>query len=215
MRVARRTMGWCSLILVLGSVALITSFSSPQPASAAPVGTITNFSPTATQPLKITQGPDGALWFTNPADNSIGRITTDGVTSGFTDPTIDMPQGITAGPDDALWFTNEGNNSIGRISPNGAITNFTDPTIDEPVGIAKGSDGALWFTNEGSSSIGRISPAGAVTNFPLGRFGPTSFGQPTQIAAGADGNLWVMSNARGGGGTHHDRRDGHHIQRHT
>ena len=191
-------MGWCSLILVVGSAALITSFPSAQQASAAPVGTITNFSPSATQPLQITQGPDGALWFTNPADNSIGRITTDGVTSGFTDPSIDEPEGITAGPDDALWFTNEGNNSIGRISPTGVVTNFTDPTIDEPVGIANGSDDALWFTNEGNSSIGRISPTGAVTNFPLGSFGPSAFGKPTQIVAGPDGNLWVMSDARGG-----------------
>ena len=29
-------------------------------------------------------GPDGAIWFTNSANNSIGRITTTGAVSSFT-----------------------------------------------------------------------------------------------------------------------------------
>ena len=39
----------------------------------------------------ITDGPDGALWFTNNIGNSIGRITTAGVVSDFTDPSINGP----------------------------------------------------------------------------------------------------------------------------
>ena len=58
-------------------------------------------------PQGITVGPDGALWFTNFANNTIGRITTDGVvTNYYTGVGIDGPQGITVGPDGALWFTN-------------------------------------------------------------------------------------------------------------
>ena len=61
-------------------------------------------------------GPDGALWFTNydPQSNSIGRITTTGTVTNYTDPGIRNPVGIVAGPDGALWFTND--NSIGRIT---------------------------------------------------------------------------------------------------
>ena len=57
------------------------------------------------QPDGITAGPDGALWFTNDANNSIGRITTAGVVTNYTGTGIDA-HGITAGPDGALWFTN-------------------------------------------------------------------------------------------------------------
>ena len=51
-------------------------------------------------------GSDGALWFTNSGNNSIGRITTGGVVTNYTDPGILIPEPITAGPDGALWFAN-------------------------------------------------------------------------------------------------------------
>ena len=72
------------------------------------------------------------LWFTNKGNNSIGRITTAGVVTNYTDPSINEPEGITAGPDGALWFTNNGNNSIGRITTAGVVTNYTDPSISSP-----------------------------------------------------------------------------------
>ena len=74
--------------------------------------------------------PTDALWFTNAENNSIGRISTDGAVSNFTDPSISEPSSITNGPDGALWFTNTGNSSIGRITTDGVVTNFTDPSID-------------------------------------------------------------------------------------
>ena len=57
-----------------------------------------------TSSFGITAGPDGALWFTN--WDSIGRISTDGVSSDYTGPGISEALGITVGPDGALWFTN-------------------------------------------------------------------------------------------------------------
>ena len=50
-------------------------------------------------PYAITPGPDGALWFTNEAGNSIGRISTAGAITFFGGPGISAPQAITAGPD--------------------------------------------------------------------------------------------------------------------
>ena len=104
---------------------------------------MTNYTdPSINFPDGITAGPDGALWFTNEDDNSIGRITTDGVVTNYTDPSINFPDGITAGPDGALWFTNEKDNSIGRITTDGVVTNYTDPRINFPDGITAGPDGA-------------------------------------------------------------------------
>ena len=65
-------------------------------------------------PEGITTGPDGALWFTNTGNSSIGRITTSGVVTNYTSGSVTDPTSITAGPDGALWFTN--GDSIGRIT---------------------------------------------------------------------------------------------------
>jgi streptogramin lyase len=43
-------------------------------------------------PHGITAGPDGALWFTNHGNSSIGRITTGGPTL----PAITSPNSVTA-----------------------------------------------------------------------------------------------------------------------
>src|SRR5205807_1069707 len=89
--------------------------TTPAPASAARPG--------------IAAGPDGALWFTNSRNSSIGRITTAGTVTNYTGTGISQPEGIAAGPDGALWFTNHKNSSIGRITTAGTVTNYTGPGI--------------------------------------------------------------------------------------
>src|SRR5476651_1152219 len=52
---------------------------------------------------RITVGPDGALWYTLPISNEIGRLSTSGSASFF--PVHGTPEDITLGPDGNLWFT--------------------------------------------------------------------------------------------------------------
>jgi virginiamycin B lyase len=112
--------------------------------------------PSISGPGGITTGPDGALWFTNGGGGSfpifggggfltggsasIGRITTSGAVTDYTDPSITGPGGITTGPDGALWFTNGATSSL-FIGGGGA------------------------FLTGGSASIGRITTSGVVTNY--------------------------------------------------
>ena len=101
------------------------------------------------QPEGITIGPDGALWFTNAGNNSIGRITTSGSVSAFFNyatTLISGPYGITTGSDGALWFTND-DNSIGRITTGGLVTRYLEAGLSGPGAITVGPDSALWFTN--------------------------------------------------------------------
>jgi virginiamycin B lyase len=140
---------------------------------------VTRFTdPGITDPVGITAGPDGALWFVNQGAKTIGRITTSGVVTTFSDPGISSPVAITAGPDGALWFVNyltpSGHGSVGRITTSGAVTEFSDPSIVFPTDITAGPDGALWFTN------GRITTSGTVTPEPIGN----------HVTAGPDGALW-------------------------
>ena len=169
----------------------VSSLVVPWVASTASASTpvVTNYTGTGiSNPFGITAGPDGALWFTNYENNSIGRITTAGVVTNYTGTGISNPEEITAGPDSALWFTNTGNNSIGRITTAGVVTNYTGTGISYPDGITAGPDGALWFTNFTNSSIGRITTAGVVTNYT-----GTGISNPEGITAGPDGALWFTN----------------------
>jgi len=69
-------------------------------------------------PTDITAGRDGALWFINMGNNTVGRITTAGrVTAYHGKFGLGGGQpGITSGPDGAIWFTNPTTNTIGRIT---------------------------------------------------------------------------------------------------
>jgi virginiamycin B lyase len=94
---------------------------------------ITEFAvPTAgTQPVFITAGPDGNLWFTEQNGNEIGRITTTGVITEFAPPTANsVPQGISSGPDGNVWFTEYSANKIGRVNigPRYSVCLLYDPT---------------------------------------------------------------------------------------
>jgi Tol biopolymer transport system component/streptogramin lyase/major membrane immunogen (membrane-anchored lipoprotein) len=144
------------------------------------------------QPLGITAGPDGALWFVEQNRYKVGRVTTDGVISEFPIPTADStPRDIAAGSDGALWFTEEGLNKIGRVSTSGVVSEFVVPTaLGSPFGIAPGPDGALWFTEGHGNRIGRITTSGTFTEYPI----PNATPGALEIVAGPDGALWFAEN---------------------
>lgn len=89
-----------------------------------PSGTVTEFpipTPNA-QPLGITAGNDGAIWFTEKSANKIGRITVNGVMTEYSIPTANsQPYGIASlagacGPGHGLiWFTEATSDKIGKI----------------------------------------------------------------------------------------------------
>jgi virginiamycin B lyase len=182
---ARRSLALVSTLAVaLPLAGLIVSVTAP--GAHAEISTF--HAASISTPGEIVTGPDGALWFTNYGNNSIGRVTTAGAVTNFTHASIDNPYGITAGPDGALWFTNYGNNSIGRVTTAGAVTNFTDASIVTPNRIVTGSDGALWFTNQFDNTVGRITTSGTVTKFT-----DASINSPIGITSGPDGALWFTN----------------------
>ena len=136
------------------------------------------------QIMGIAVGGDGALWFTEPYANKIGRITTAGVVTEYTPPGSE-PWSIVSGPDGALWFTEL--SDIGRITTAGVTSKFAVPTSNSlPWGLAVGADANMWFTEEKGGKIGRITTAGAITEYPVNSTGNDLSG----IASGPDGALW-------------------------
>jgi streptogramin lyase len=150
--------------------------------------------PVANRPAGIAPGPDGNVWFTEPAANQVGHITPAGVVTEFAVLTAaSEPTGIAAGADGNLWFTQGAASRIGRITPTGAVTEFPLPAAgSSPRGITAGPDGNLWFTERDGNRIGRITVAGAITEFAL----PAPGSQPTAITAGPDGALWFTQASR-------------------
>jgi streptogramin lyase len=151
---------------------------------------------------QITAGPDGALWFTQPRDNKIGRITTAGVLDppgGFPVTALpdSRPEGITVGPDGNIWFTAANGLRIGRITLGGAITLY-GPTGAGPSDIAAGADGRIWFTESFANRIGAIStdaaaaPTTAISYFSTGLTGGSD---PSGITPGPGGGLWFTESA--------------------
>lgn len=141
-------------------------------------------SSTYPRPTTIAAGSDGALWFAECGESSIGRITTGGtVTNTYPIPSGASPYDIIGGPDGALWFTESGH-SIGRIDTSGKITEY-DGLSGTGVGITVGPDGALWFT-ETNDKIGRMTTSGFVSEYPI----PTAGSQPYFITSGPSGSLW-------------------------
>jgi streptogramin lyase len=143
----------------------------------------------------MTQGPDGAMWFTEQSANKIGRIAPDGSVTEFDVPSINgdnpTPTAITTGPDGALWFTEyvggNNNGAIGKMTTDGVYTQYQLPNYNSiPQGITVGPDGNVWFTEaDPVNGIGRLTPSGTLTEFPLG-----SPSNANSIVAGPDGNLW-------------------------
>jgi len=185
-RTARPWAAWSlGMLLLAAPLSGLVVLVSAQPAGAA----IFHYNdPSISSPDLITVGPDGALWFVNEGNSSIGRITTSGTVTNFSGAGINIADtsGIVSGPDGALWFVD--GNAIGRITTGGVVTTYSDPSIFLPLDITVGPDGALWFTNAGNNSIGRITTAGVVTNY-------TGFGisVPGLITAGPDGALWFTN----------------------
>jgi virginiamycin B lyase len=177
------------LVVLLCFVGL-TATTSPATAKGNPYGVVvTNYPvPTAyASPSGIVTGPDGALWFTDSGlSGSIGRMTTAGVLTTYTDSSINAPEEITVGQDGALWYTNFNGGSIGRITTAGAVSSYGIPGLLHPYEITADSDGALWFTYQ--DGIGRITTAGVVTNLIVVP-GIDIFGGLTTTS---DGSLWFL-----------------------
>jgi serine/threonine protein kinase/sugar lactone lactonase YvrE len=134
----------------------------------------------------ITAGPDGAIWFTAPNANEIGRIAPDGTVRTFgSAATTYSPAEIITGPDHNLWFTEGDGDHIGFMTPSGDSFGGYDAASSPPASMTVGPDGNIWFTQPDSNQIGRLSPQGNFTYFPV-----PSAGRPLGITTGPDGNIW-------------------------
>ena len=152
----------------------------------------------ASDPLSVTTGPDGNIWFTEYAAGKIGKMSPNGTvlaeySLSSAGPGAHHPYGITTGPDGNLWFTDpvivNGTTvtaAVGKISTSGVIQEYAVPASSAPHGIAPGPDGDLWFAESGAMRFGRITPGGTITQVSL-----SASSRPESVTAGPDGMIWA------------------------
>jgi virginiamycin B lyase len=149
--------------------ALPTATAQPSPTATRVPFVATTFAlPAGAQPVGVTAGPDGNVWFTEPGLGQIGRITPGGQITQFTLPRSgSSPLIITRGPDNNLWYTDNVSSMVGRLTPTGQFTEFSLAAGRAPEGIVAGPDGNLWVCESGSGRIARVTTSGAITEFTL------------------------------------------------
>jgi hypothetical protein len=110
-------------------------------------------------------GPDGAMWFTDPQDNLIGRMTASGGLTTYPIPTADSGANIiVVGGDGALWFTETNASKVGRITTEGQIAEYALPTAASIPGQIVGSsspgcgNNELWLSEGGKVAQIIIKP---------------------------------------------------------
>ncbi|MGE0027956.1 MAG: hypothetical protein AB7U07_12715 [Thermoleophilia bacterium] len=162
-------------------------------AATAEAVTVTNIDVPSTdsQPLGITPGPDGNLWFADPGAQAIGRLTPAGGVLLFNPLPGSGPAGITTGPDGSLWYaTFDG--KVQKISTGGVPTNVA--TLPGPAsnlqGIVTGPDGNLWVAEKGGDLLWRVTPAGVSTSF-----GPAFSAQSVVRGPAGDPRVFVTTSA--------------------
>jgi virginiamycin B lyase len=164
-------------------------------------------------PNGITAGPDGAMWFTEPFQNRVVRMTVPTPNPnpssiatplpGLTNYPLTAasgaspnPQYITSGSDGNLWFTDHLRNSIWRMTTSGSTTEYANPSATMILDrIASAHDGSLWFAQR--PGVDAPSAVGGVVNITTtGAFSAPVIidsgynGAPGQIVIGPDENEW-------------------------
>ncbi|HEY5708395.1 MAG TPA: hypothetical protein VIS51_03280 [Solirubrobacterales bacterium] len=182
----------------------VLAMAIPAAASADELGANTEFSaPEApTYPTTLTEGPDGNIWFTDPAHPAlltglkIGKVTPAGAVSLYSPGLSGGAWGIAKGPDGDIWFTEPLANKVGHIDPAEPTTSLVEIELPKmsPEGsfkslIAAGPDGNLWVT-QGTNGLARITPAGVVTEYPTSTASFNAEANVCSVTAGPDGNVW-------------------------
>lgn len=170
----------------------ITAPTDAEFSAGSPRGQVQTFlAATGSTPDDIELGGDGALWFTAPGTNAIGRAVPSGQGPTITSTSLLTPGGaptrLTNGPDGRIWFNAPGTRRIGRIGSNGLVVEMPLPeSFGAPGDVAAAPDGGLWFVDTGAQgALGRINDAGEAQRSEL----PVPQGAAIDIVRGADGDL--------------------------
>ena len=239
------TTRFASRVAILGMVAsglaLMPSGPLTAPAAASATGPVQIFRPAGivetalTDPLGITAGSDGKLWFVDAGEASpsisppsapIERYDpATGILDQYSSGELgSQPVAITQGGDGNMWYANlaQTANDVGFVNAQGAnpriLAAGESPSVTAttgPTDIIAGPDGqSMWFTEHGTGRVGKVPLPVPATGCTTGRPDPCAHAyivpgsgkllaetvQPEALTADTANNLvWVTVQASDSG----------------
>lgn len=133
--------------------------------------------------FRITEGPDGNIWFTQPNANIIGKFETDDeiLTEYIYSDSDVEPHAIAAGPDGNIYFMD---------LPGGLTGMDTDGTIFGNIpslygySLVSGADGSLWV---GGSDVYKFGSDDSLSTYDIQ-------GRVVKLINGANNDVWLSQN---------------------
>lgn len=154
-----------------------------------PLGQITEFAlPAEGDPIAISSGPDGRIWYSGTPSGGVGKVSTAGSFIAEYSVSGSPAAGLTWGPGNRIWFAGT-YDSVISMNALGSATEY-ETGGGSTVDVTKGPDNKAWFTVT-SGIVGKISSTGVKTEYPAPGL------LPRKITAGPDGNLWFTDTGCG------------------
>ena len=117
-------------------------------------------------PIGIAVGPDGALWFTNYGNDSIGRITTTGTVTNYTGPGINQPTGSPPAPTVRCGSPTTATTRSGGSPTAGTVTELHRPGHQRPErDHGRPRRRVVVHQRRATTRSGGSPPPGTVTNY--------------------------------------------------
>lgn len=140
----------------------------------------------------VVQGPNGSLYVSDPVNNRVAVIKTDGTIatlagngasafSGDGGPAVAAairnPTGLAMSPDGALYVADTGNSAVRRVAPDGLISTVAgsgsrggggdggpavSATLDRPTVLSFATDGSLYIGDSENTRTRRVGRDGAI-----------------------------------------------------
>jgi sugar lactone lactonase YvrE len=151
-----------------------------------PDGYISSFPGGGYGPDALAFAPNGDLYVGNYGNNTVSKVTPDGVVTTFVASGLDGPVALAFDSSGNLYVANYNNSTISKVAPDGVVSTFVSSGLSYPDALAFDSGGNLYATNN-NNVVNRIAPDGTVTTF-------ASISAPNGLAFDSSGNLYVTDN---------------------
>jgi streptogramin lyase len=140
---------------------------------------------------RLTAGPDGNVWFTQPGQ-VVGRITPNGDVTIFNTTNVNA-NALAAGPDGNLWFTDSANNQVGKF----ILPSTVPPTFAVPPDVVVNTD-------PGQCSASQVSLGTPTSsNSPMCSVARIINDAPVAFSKGTTVVTWTLNDTCGGTQTGH------------
>ena len=189
---SRRMLGWVTAAIVV-SVAVVVGALVWRPGTASSWGFQEFKLSLADIPVGIAVSPDGTVWFTLEASDTIGLLRNGRIQKLAKGADSVEPLGLAVDAGGRAWYTDAPKQRISRASADGTITSFALSTPVARLGrlaIAPGGD--VWFAETSLVSVTHLKD-GRLTRHVVGSLSPEApmDAAPFGVAVAPDGTVWA------------------------